>query len=209
MFCLILISYALNHLPVGEEERNHLLLTEYRVQQSQDFTLRTLHLFHWSLLSSHLGSKPVISHTNSKRQTKMFACPRREISFFSMKSPLHISAIGWGTIIRTVTVGERAAPWAHWGRSYKLGINPGYCAFGGSPGARSAHDLQKKWINAESLHRFIREAASYLPRQTQVKGTDLLTNKTSTDANKTSPDPKYTERQQIQSLPSLQLTLQH
>lgn len=122
MFCLILISHALNHLPVGEEERNHLLLTEYRVQQSQDFTLRTLHLFHWSLLSSHLRSKPVISHTNSKKQTKMFACPRRELSFFSMKSPLHISAIGWGTIIRTVKVGETAAPWAHWGRSYKLGI---------------------------------------------------------------------------------------
>lgn len=95
---------------MGEEERNHLLLTEYRVQQSQDFTLRTLHLSHGSLLSSHLGNKPVISHTNSKRQTKRFACPRREISSFSMKFPQLTSATGWGTIIRTVEVGERAAP---------------------------------------------------------------------------------------------------
>lgn len=49
MFCLILISQALNHLlvfAVGGKGRNHLLLTEYKDQQSEDFTLRTLHLFH-------------------------------------------------------------------------------------------------------------------------------------------------------------------
>lgn len=75
------------------------------------------------LILTQLPLRKQTCHQPHKQQeADKDVCLSQKRTFFSMKSPLHISAIGWGTIIRTVKVGETAAPWAHWGRSYKLGI---------------------------------------------------------------------------------------
>lgn len=138
---------------------------------SHDVTLRTLHLPHWSLSGSDSWSKPVISHTNSKQEADKdaFLSQRRSVPFllhefptprFNNRMGSHNDG-GWGWDKAAVGGDKRCF--------YKLGIALVIVHLVEAL-EHAVHDLHKKWINAKSLHRLIREAVPYQPPQThQVK----------------------------------------
>lgn len=145
--------------------------------------------------------KQTYHQPHKQQEADKDVCLSQKRSFFLLyEVPNAHSALGWGTIIRTVEVGRRAAaPWAHWGRSSKLGIALVIVHLVEA----LEHILLTTCKRSELMQRVcsLNKHRSRVQIYWQIKLPPTLI--------KHFLSQSTLKGQQIQGLPSLQLTLQH